>query len=323
MKKFSKVSLAVALAIIMVVGTVFTGNSVKVSAATRKCYSIGTANTRVYSDPGLTKGYGWIYPTDEITVLLVTSRYSKVTYGIGGGRTKTGYIPTSAILLSTGGSTYTNKGNFSTYIRPGGKRYGTSTKGDSVMILGVSGNYTQIKYNVPGGYKYAFALTSDVNKYVKGGGVAAPANNGYQTSTVRITVNGQTVDTFNGVPAKYIPGTGNSNTGTYCCARYVSNYYKSIYGVTVSNMFTGRTPAASSGYFYMTSNPQVGDIGYQTNSSGSGHWFIIKSVNSDGSCCVIEQNWKWKSGGSTYCNVNRRVSYGATRGFKVFRWSKK
>lgn len=168
-------------------------------------------------------------------------------------------------------------------------------------------------------------MTSDVNAYVKGAGTTTttPVNNRYTTSTVRITSNGQTVDTFNGVAAKYITGTGNSNTGTYCCARYVSNYYKAVYGVTVSNMFTGKTPAASSGYFYVTSNPQVGDIGYQTNSSGSGHWFIIKSVNGDGTYCVIEQNWKWKSGGSTYCYVNRKVSYGSTKGFKVFRWSKK
>ena len=66
-------------------------------------------------------------------------------------------------------------------------------------------------------------------------------------------------------------------------------------------MFTGRTPSASSGSFYRTTSPAEGDIGYQTNSRGSGHWFIIKAVNSDGTYTVIEQNWKWKSGGRTYC----------------------
>lgn len=85
-------------------------------------------------------------------------------------------------------------------------------------------------------------------------------------------------------------------------------------------MFTGRTPSASSGSFYRTTSPAEGDIGYQTNSRGSGHWFIIKAVNSDGTYTVIEQNWKWKSGGRNYCYKNRRVS-NSTKGFKVFRWS--
>jgi hypothetical protein len=87
-------------------------------------------------------------------------------------------------------------------------------------------------------------------------------------------------------------------------------------------MFTGRTPLASSGYFYETTSPKAGDIGYQLNTSGtSGHWFIIKAVNSDGTYTVIEQNWKWASGTATYCYINRKVSYASTKGFKVFRWS--
>lgn len=145
----------------------------------------------------------------------------------------------------------------------------------------------------------------------------------YERSKVKITTNGQTIDTFNGVSAKYITGTGNSNTGTYCCAQYVTNYYKSVYGITVANMFTGRTPTASSGYFYVTTSPQVGDIGYQLNSGNRGHWFIIKAVNGDGTYTIIEQNWKWKEGSSTYCYKNRKVSYSNTSGFKVFRWSGK
>ncbi len=36
-------------------------------------------------------------------------------------------------------------------------------------VLGVSGNYTQIKYPVSGGkFKYAFALTSEVNRCLLG-----------------------------------------------------------------------------------------------------------------------------------------------------------
>ena len=143
-----------------------------------------------------------------------------------------------------------------------------------------------------------------------------------QTS-VKITTSGQVVDSFMGVQAKYIPGTGNSNTGDYCCAAYVKKFYSAVYGVDVWNLTTGQTPSAGSGSFSVTSSPEPGDIGYQTNSSGSGHWFIIKEVNSNGTYSVIEQNWKWASGGATYCYVNRNVSYSSTSGFKVFRWSKK
>lgn len=170
------------ITMLLFVGLTFCGNPTKASAATRKCYLIGTSNERVYSNTGLTKGIGWIYPSDVITVKAVYSRYTYVSYPISGNRTKSGYIRTSAILLSTGGSTYTNKGSFTTYRRPGGSKYGTSTKGDSVMILGTSGSYTQIKYNVSGGYKYAFALTSDVNNYVTGSASSSvPVANGTYT----------------------------------------------------------------------------------------------------------------------------------------------
>ena len=411
------------------------GNTAK--AASRKCYSICTGNTRVYSNTGLSRGIGWIYDSDQISVINVTRNWSQVSYPISRGRTKTGYIATSAILTATGGSTYTSRGKFNTYRRPGGSYYGYVAANDRVMILGNSGGYTQIKYPVSGGYKYAFAVSSEVNSKLRpqtavsygvnpqgyvdfatspsngtlrvsgwtfdrdslgsklqvhvyvggpagsgapgyrcvanvhrpdvdnafpgvgqyhgfdatfkvsrtgaqkiyvyainvGGGSSNPllgtkdvtiqgtaqsSGTNYTRQMICITSNGQTVDTFHGVAAKYI--TGYSDVGTYSCARYVSNYYRSVYGITVANMFTGRTPSASSGSFYRTTSPAEGDIGYQTNSRGSGHWFIIKAVNSDGTYTVIEQNWKWKSGGRTYCYKNRRVS-NSTKGFKVFRWS--
>jgi len=144
-------------------------------------------------------------------------------------------------------------------------------------------------------------------------------NAGYASRTVKITQSPQTVDTFNGVSALYLPGTGNTNTGTYCCADFVSKYYRSVYGVSVWNMYTGRTPTASGGRFVPTASPRPGDIGYQLNSRGSGHWFIIKAVKGP-DCTVIEQNWKWSDSGSTYCTVNRVVTKGSTRGLKFYHW---
>ena len=137
--------------------------------------------------------------------------------------------------------------------------------------------------------------------------------------TVQITYSGQTVDSFNGVEAKYIPGTGNSNSGTYSCAGYVKAYYKAIYGVDVYNLLTGKTPQASGHSFSrITSGFQAGDIVYHTNSAGSGHWAIAKAVNGD-QITLIEQNWKWKSGGRTYASVERVVSPGSTANLAVYR----
>ena len=146
--------------------------------------------------------------------------------------------------------------------------------------------------------------------------------NTYTTKEVRITSNGQTVDTFNGVAAQYIMGLNNSDTGDYCCANYVEKYYRKTYGVVVSNMFTGKTPKASKGSFRVTSTPKAGDVGYQTNKNNRGHWFIVKAINSNGTYTIIEQNWKSAKGGSTYCTINRRVSYANTSGLKFFRWYK-
>ena len=65
--------------------------------------------------------------------------------------------------------------------------------------------------------------------------------------SVRITHSGQVVDTLNGVPARYIPGTGNSNTGDYSCAGYVKAYYSKVYGAesTISSPDGRPSPPAA------------------------------------------------------------------------------
>ena len=137
------------------------------ASAAEKGYSIGTGNTRVYSNTGLTSGYGWIYGSDEVTINQISSRYMKVTYPVSRG-TKTGYVYTSAFLTNASGwSSYTARAKITTYRRPGGASYGYIAKNDTVSVLGTSGNYTQVKYPVSGGYKYAFVTTSDYNNYIK------------------------------------------------------------------------------------------------------------------------------------------------------------
>lgn len=148
------------------------------AASTRKCYTISSGNTTVYSNIGLTKRYGTIYGSDEIRVVTVTSKYTKVTYPVSGGRTKTGYIRTSQILLGTGGYTYQSRAKIETYKRPSGASYGYISSGDRVVILGKTGSYTQVKYPINGGYKYAFISTENANKYLYGSSISYAPYNG-------------------------------------------------------------------------------------------------------------------------------------------------
>lgn len=132
------------------------------AASTVKCYTIANSNTTVYSDTGLSKKMGTIYPTDELTISQITEKYVKATYNVtGSSKTKTGYIPRSAVMLSTSGTAFTASGKITTYRRNStSNSYGYIAKGDKCVILGTKGNYTQVKYPVSGGYKVAFVLTS-------------------------------------------------------------------------------------------------------------------------------------------------------------------
>ncbi len=183
-KRSLKKYFAILLTFAIVLGT-FSG-PIPVSAATRKCYTISGSNTPVYSNSGLTNRYGTIYGSDELTVLVVTGSYSRVQYPISGGRTKTGYIRTSAILTATSGSSYKASARITTYRRPGGASYGYISRNDTVTVLGKSGNYTQVKYPVSGGYKYAFVQTASVQQYLTGS-----ANNSDNSSgNVAVIANG-------------------------------------------------------------------------------------------------------------------------------------
>jgi len=136
------------------------------NAATRKCYTILSETTKTFSDANLTKPYGEIWANDEITVLEVHDKYSRVNYPVSGGTTKTAYIATSSILTATSGQNVIAKKEIPTFKRPNGSSYGHIDKNDQVLVLGASGNYIQVKYPVPGGHKYAFVTISDAYNYL-------------------------------------------------------------------------------------------------------------------------------------------------------------
>jgi len=140
--------------------------------------------------------------------------------------------------------------------------------------------------------------------------------------------------TFNGVKLKayygpYFSGYNSdmtslgSNYGGYCCAGFVYQFYKRVYGITVNNLFAERnssgygsginfkkssldglyynTPISSEGYFYRVAEPKVGDIVASDN-----HWAIAKKVSSSGTVTLIEQNYWYNRYSSAL--VDRKIS---------------
>lgn len=137
---------------------------------------------------------------------------------------------------------------------------------------------------------------------------------------VYISYKGQVVDsiTYNGVKvdAVYAPRSqvaGYDSDATYCCAAFVSKFYRNVFGVNVSNLYPGNQPNASSGYFYKVTTPQVGDI-----AGSSGHWAIVKSV-SGSTVNLIEQN-AWYDNAMTKAAVGRKINLPESS-YWYWRWS--
>lgn len=113
---------------------------------------------------------------------------------------------------------------------------------------------------------------------------------------VKITKKGQVVDsiTFKGVTvnAIYAPQSTVSNyssDSTYCCAAFVSKFFREVYGVKVYNLVkNGGGPKVDKGSFSVTTDPQVGDVIHRKTATST-HWAIVKAVDSK-TVTVIEQN---------------------------------
>lgn len=236
-QKIQKVCLSFLLIIAMVISGMNSGESRKFYAAvTVKGYTIATSNTRVYSNPGLTIGKGWIYPSDEVILNKITNSYCYVTYPINGGGTKSGYIATSTMLLSTNSISKTATAKITTYRRDNSSQsYGYVSKGDSVLILGTRGNYTQIRYPVSGGYKFAFISTTNANRYLVSN---SSGSSGHSSNSASVT---------------YAPYTGVNYTNVGLSSARVACLNKAVKMATIQ----WRCPvsfrtwqAASGGYNY-------------------------------------------------------------------------
>jgi len=291
------------------------------AASTRMCHLMGTSNVTAYSDTTLTKKIGTIFPTDEITVIVVTGKYSKVTYPISGNRTKTGYIRTSAILLATGGSTRYVTRNMTTYQHYSGSPvYGTATVGDMVMVLGTYGSYTQIKYPVSFGYKYAFITTSDANAYLSTTKDGSANNNSgsrsYSISGNLLEVNGVPMTEYR-LGSKYtssryanVNGRLVDMYGWQCCgyARYIQT---KLYGCNDKNApakfrnVAGTVSAGNLTAARLKSAVQAAGVGAHFRTQGSNHsmaiiavtdsGFTVTDANSDGRNTIRVVSYTWSS----------------------------
>lgn len=141
--------------------------------------------------------------------------------------------------------------------------------------------------------------------------------------SVKITQKGQVVDsiTFNGVTVNAIYAPPNSISGyssdaTYCCAAFVSKFYRQVYGIGVGHLsrkYNGPYVYSGSGSFSKTNDPQVGDILWNLTSKTT-HWAIVKEVGST-DVTVIEQNGWYKKAegtarvGKTYSKTSPSVTF--------------
>lgn len=326
MKHIGKSILTAALMITLIAMLFPTVSS---AAVTRKCYTISSGNTPVYSNAGLTSRYGTIYGSDELRVLDVTRTYSRVTYPIAGGRTKTGYIRTSAILWGTGGNTYTSSAQLTTYKRPGGASYGYISRGDRVMILGSSNGYTQLKYPVQNGYKYAFVPTASANRYILNSGNTPTSGTSrlsyglYKNSSARISCG------FDG----YTTTSGRHEGIDFVCYNGAPVY--SLVAGTVVRVAYGRSgssglstiaiydSAANKTVIYLHTNPvslragqsiakgqKIATQGWRGISSASGSHTHVEVRNG-------KQGYASKSVGDPVLNNANPTSYWNSKGYSV------
>ena len=142
----------------------------------------------------------------------------------------------------------------------------------------------------------------------------------FAEEVVPITSNGMAVDSFQGIHANYIMGTGNSNTGDYCCAGYVIKFYKELYGVDTYNINTvwGMPTVVKQGHdvwLEEVSEPKPGDMMQSLTYS---HVGIVKEVTDNNTAILIEQNYKWSQNGQTVATVEREIGFNEAHFYRLY-----
>lgn len=153
------------LAILLVLTMVLQGGVTIAQAASTTskvpitCYTISTGRVNTYkyskgkySYTGYIDGY-----TDQCVIQEIKEDgYCKVRYPVGKNKYRTAYTPSSNFFVNTDFSTNTATigANKKVYRRSNlSQKLGTVYADDEVIVIGTSGNKTQIIYPIQGGYK--------------------------------------------------------------------------------------------------------------------------------------------------------------------------
>jgi hypothetical protein len=140
-----------------------------------RCYTLASSGkVYAYTSSSLTtkkSGYWIDCSTDECYITAVSGNAVKVSYPIGNGKRSTQWFRRSDFTSTNISGSLTTKtitANITSYIRPGGKSYGYAGKGDSIFVLGTSGSYTQIIYELSSGlWKMGWVKTATLNQSTK------------------------------------------------------------------------------------------------------------------------------------------------------------
>ncbi len=185
--RFMRKGLALMIAFMVCIMSVFTTESAFAAigwpglSSSKYCEYTATKTINVYRDTALktrgtsspSKSYSaYISKNDVCRIYKITSSYAQINYPTSNGR-RTGYVSTKSLFNGKTApvEAVTSKGKVTTYVMPGGKTYGNTTKGDKVYVCGTSSGYTAIIYIAKSGsraYKYGWVTTNNYNSYVKG-----------------------------------------------------------------------------------------------------------------------------------------------------------
>ncbi len=141
------------------------------------------------------------------------------------------------------------------------------------------------------------------------GSVAQAAEPVTGVTFVKITQNGQVVDSLFGVEARYNLG----GYETLWCSDYVIRYYETLYGLDIYLSNDGPVVRGTDEYWFekldADAQPQTGDVMYGAaalRGKSYNHWAIVKSYDQyHGRLNIIEQNWRWNG----CAGVGRTLDY--------------
>lgn len=260
--------------------------SVQAATATSRvpitCYTIPTGRVNTYNLSGGRYSYtGYIEGAADKCVIQQVRQdgYCKVKYPVGRGY-RTAYAQSSKFFVNTDFSTNTTKiGTRKTVYRRSNlsQSFGTVYADDNVVIIGTSGNTTQIIYPISGGYKMGWIS----GKYAAGGSQAADIADGYYqiksaiNSNYVLDVYGASLDDDANIQIYRNCGTKNQG---FLIRRQSDGYY------TIAAIHSGKLLDVYKNQQYNGANI----IQYVDNGGDNQRWKIIKT--SDGYYSFISKS---------------------------------